>query len=185
MRHIAPEGERTRAGTLSGNPVAMAAGERQLSERLKPDSTKTGAAYRSVHGAVQPCSAAAQRIPFKVFRCGSIFWFRLFRRLEAIRRSDEIDPVSMNHFRAHAALLETGVTLGPSGYEVDSSRPAHTDAVCWTKPQGHHRSCAQRDLPALSGRLSSSKPQKKFLSRLLPAFDRVRRAMRSSPFSLF
>ncbi len=36
MRHIAPEGGVYQAGTLSGNPVAMAAGAAQLSECLKP-----------------------------------------------------------------------------------------------------------------------------------------------------
>ena len=40
----------------------------------------------------------------------------LSRRREAIRSSDEIDPKSMEHFRAlHKVLLERGIYLGPSG----------------------------------------------------------------------
>ncbi len=47
-----------------------------------------------------------------------------------IRRSSEIDPDSMAHFsRLHAALLERGVYLGPSGYEVGFVSAAHTDSV--------------------------------------------------------
>ena len=41
MRHIAPEGDVYQAGTLSGNPVAMAAGRAQLAECLQPDFTRT------------------------------------------------------------------------------------------------------------------------------------------------
>jgi glutamate-1-semialdehyde 2,1-aminomutase len=47
-----------------------------------------------------------------------------------IRRSSEIDPDSMAYFsRLHGALLERGVYLGPSGYEVGFVSAAHGDAV--------------------------------------------------------
>ena len=46
-----------------------------------------------------------------------------------IRRSDQIDPDSMAYFSTlHAALLDRGIYLGPSGYEVGFVSAAHTDA---------------------------------------------------------
>lgn len=129
MQHIAPEGNVYQAGTLSGNPVAMAAGRAQLSACLQPgfydDQVRRTEAFTGRLNAF----AADQGIPFKVFRVGSIFWFA-FTSLDAIRRSDEIDPKSMEHFRAlHRELLERGVYLGPSGYEVGFVSAAHTEAV--------------------------------------------------------
>jgi glutamate-1-semialdehyde 2,1-aminomutase len=129
MGHIAPEGNVYQAGTLSGNPVAMAAGRAQLSACLQPGFYEDQARRTELFTERLNRFAAAQQLPFKVFRVGSIFWFA-FTRLEAIRRSDEIDPKSMEHFRAlHRELLERGVYLGPSGYEVGFVSAAHTEAV--------------------------------------------------------
>jgi len=44
-------------------------------------------------------------------------------------RSDQIDPASMEHFKVlHHELLQRGVYLGPSGYEVGFVSAAHTEA---------------------------------------------------------
>ena len=129
MRHIAPEGKVYQAGTLSGNPVAMAAGKAQLSECLKPGFYEDQARRTEAFTERLNRFAVAQQIPFKVFSIGSIFWFA-FTAKEAIRSSDEIDPKSMEHFRAlHKVLLERGIYLGPSGYEVGFVSSAHTEAV--------------------------------------------------------
>ena len=65
---------------------------------------------------------------FNMFRRGSIFWLA-FSDAVHIRRSDQIDPDSMAYFsKLHAALLERGVYLGPSGYEVGFVSASHTDA---------------------------------------------------------
>ena len=64
-----------------------------------------------------------------MFTRGSIFWLAFSDRIH-IRKSSEIDPDSMAHFsKLHAALLERGVYLGPSGYEVGFVSAAHDDAV--------------------------------------------------------
>ena len=56
-----------------------------------------------------------------------IFWLAFSDEVH-IRRSDQIDPASMAYFSTlHAALLERGVYLGPSGYEVGFVSAAHTD----------------------------------------------------------
>ncbi|MDB5132469.1 MAG: glutamate-semialdehyde -aminomutase [Mucilaginibacter sp.] len=126
MGNISPEGAVYQAGTLSGNPVAMAAGIAQLSELLK-----TGF-YRDLHNKTEEFAEAIQRYAsaknyiFKVFSIGSIFWFA-FTDQEAIRRADEIDPASMDKFKMlHRELINRGVYLGPSGYEVGFISSAHT-----------------------------------------------------------
>ncbi|HWZ16229.1 MAG TPA: glutamate-1-semialdehyde 2,1-aminomutase [Mucilaginibacter sp.] len=126
MGNISPEGAVYQAGTLSGNPVAMAAGIAQLSELLKIGF------YRDLHAKTEEFVEAIQRYAtaknytFKVFYIGSIFWFA-FTDQEAIRRADEIDPASMDKFKKlHRELINRGVYLGPSGYEVGFISSAHT-----------------------------------------------------------
>lgn len=126
MGNISPEGAVYQAGTLSGNPVAMAAGIAQLSELLKIGF------YRDLHAKTEEFVEAIQRYAtaknykFKVFSIGSIFWFA-FTEQEAIRRADEIDPASMDKFKKlHRELINRGVYLGPSGYEVGFISSAHS-----------------------------------------------------------
>ena len=129
MENVAPVGPVYQAGTLSGNPVAMAAGAGQLSVCLQPGFYKDQ--ERRTRRLVDPILDHAEREgqPLRIFTRGSIFWLAFSDRIH-IRRSSEIDPDSMAHFsRLHAALLERGVYLGPSGYEVGFVSAAHTDEV--------------------------------------------------------
>jgi glutamate-1-semialdehyde 2,1-aminomutase len=126
MDHISPVGSVYQAGTLSGNPVAMAAGIAQLSELLRMDF------YRDLNKKTEEFTESIQRFAtarsykFKVFTIGSIFWFA-FTDKEKISRADEIDPASMEKFKKmHRELLNRGVYLGPSGYEVGFISSAHT-----------------------------------------------------------
>jgi glutamate-1-semialdehyde 2,1-aminomutase len=125
MSNISPEGSVYQAGTLSGNPVAMAAGIAQLSELLRMGF------YRDLNGKTEEFTASIQRFAtarnykFKVFTVGSIFWFA-FTDSEAIRSAEEIDAASMEKFKVmHRELLNRGVYLGPSGYEVGFISAAH------------------------------------------------------------
>jgi glutamate-1-semialdehyde 2,1-aminomutase len=128
MACISPDGGVYQAGTLSGNPVAMAAGIAQLSECLKPGfyeqlEAKTKKLTDGITKAFKHPS-----IPFKIFSIGSIFWIA-FSKEEKIQSAEAIDGDSMKYFRQlHASLLEQGVYLGPSGYEVGFMGEAHTDA---------------------------------------------------------
>ncbi len=129
MENVAPVGPVYQAGTLSGNPVAMAAGAGQLSVCLQPGFYEDQ--ERRTRRLVDPILDHAERKgqPLRIFTRGSIFWLAFSDRIH-IRRSSEIDPDSMAHFsRLHAALLERGVYLGPSGYEVGFVSAAHTDEV--------------------------------------------------------
>jgi len=126
MSNISPEGSVYQAGTLSGNPVAMAAGIAQLSELLRMGF------YRDLNNKTEEFASAIQRFAtarnykFKVFQIGSIFWFA-FTDKEQITKAEDIDPASMEKFKAlHRELLNRGIYLGPSGYEVGFISSAHS-----------------------------------------------------------
>lgn len=124
MSCISPEGNVYQAGTLSGNPVAMSAGIAQLSECLKNGfyselEQKTNYLVEGIRK-VNPFKL------FKLFQLGSIFWIA-FTEKESIKNAEDIDANSMGYFKTlYHALLENGVYLGPSGYEVGFMSSAHT-----------------------------------------------------------
>ncbi|MGF7037905.1 glutamate-1-semialdehyde 2,1-aminomutase [Mucilaginibacter lappiensis] len=126
MSNISPDGAVYQAGTLSGNPVAMAAGIAQLSELLRMGF------YRDLNNKTEEFRDAVQRFAtarnykFKVFGIGSIFWFA-FTDKEYIRKAEDIDASSMEKFKKfHRELINRGIYLGPSGYEVGFISSAHT-----------------------------------------------------------
>lgn len=128
MAHIAPEGPVYQAGTLSGNPVAMAAGVAQLRECLKPGFYEELERKTRLLVDTVMAHSRAKGYAFSMFTRGSIFWLAFSDKV-AIRKSSEIDPDSMKYFTVlHAELLNRGVYLGPSGYEVGFVSAAHTDA---------------------------------------------------------
>lgn len=126
MSNISPEGSVYQAGTLSGNPVAMSAGIAQLGECL------TESFYQDLEAKTKYLVEGIQKVNsfklFKLFSLGSIFWIA-FTEKEAISSADDIDANSMNYFKTlYHALLEEGVYLGPSGYEVGFMSQAHSHA---------------------------------------------------------
>jgi glutamate-1-semialdehyde 2,1-aminomutase len=126
MGHISPDGGVYQAGTLSGNPVAMAAGIAQLTELLKSGFYKELNNKASEFAESIQRFATARNYSFKVFHVGSIFWFA-FTDKEKIQTSEAIDPASMDKFKVmHRELLNRGIYLGPSGYEVGFVSAAHT-----------------------------------------------------------
>ena len=124
MSNISPEGNVYQAGTLSGNPVAMAAGIAQLTECLKPNF------YQEQERKTQLLITEILKYKtsnFKIFSIGSIFWIA-FTNQENVRSAEEIDGDSMKYFKIlHKELLERGIYLGPSGYEVGFVCEAHTE----------------------------------------------------------
>ena len=127
MSKVAPEGPVYQAGTLSGNPVAMSAGIAQLKNCLRPGfyeslKMKTERLVNEVNA-----YAAEKQIAFRMFNMGSIFWLS-FGCANAIRAMHEINGEEVKKFAPfHAALLEQGIYLGPSGYEVGFVSDAHTE----------------------------------------------------------
>ncbi|MEQ7800080.1 glutamate-1-semialdehyde 2,1-aminomutase [Pedobacter sp. ASV1-7] len=126
MSHISPDGGVYQAGTLSGNPVAMAAGIAQLTELLRSGfykdlNNKTSEFAESIQR-----FATARNYKVKVFYVGSIFWIA-FTDKDKIQTADDIDHNSMEKFKVmHRELLNRGIYLGPSGYEVGFVSAAHT-----------------------------------------------------------
>jgi glutamate-1-semialdehyde 2,1-aminomutase len=124
MNCISPLGNVYQAGTLSGNPVAMSAGIAQLTECLKEGFYEE--LERKTNYLVEGINKVNPFKLFKLFSLGSIFWIA-FTTKETISSSAEIDTDSMEHFRKlYHSLLENGVYLGPSGYEVGFMSEAHT-----------------------------------------------------------
>ncbi len=127
MSKVAPEGPVYQAGTLSGNPVAMSAGIAQLKNCLRPGfyeslKEKTDRLVSAINA-----HAAEKGMAFKMFNMGSIFWLS-FGHADKIRAMHEINGEEVKKFAPfHAALLEQGVYLGPSGYEVGFVSDAHTE----------------------------------------------------------
>jgi glutamate-1-semialdehyde 2,1-aminomutase len=128
MCNVAPEGPVYQAGTLSGNPVAMAAGfaaaSQLLADRFYCDlRNKT---LKFVNIIESYCNSKGYEVSFPSI--GSIFWIAFTK--DKIQAAEQIDPASMSKFKVlHAALLEKNVYLGPSGYEVGFISAAHTEEI--------------------------------------------------------
>lgn len=117
--HLAPDGPVYQAGTLSGNPVAMAAGLAQLQllrDPLYDHLQKLGTLLKS------DFNAAGFR--WKIQNIASIFWLYdsddpNSTEDQAPRRSDQISRESMQTYaKLHAHCLRHGIYMAPSGYEV-------------------------------------------------------------------
>lgn len=129
MSHVAPDGPVYQAGTLSGNPVAMAAGIAQLMECLKPGfydelEMKTEIFTREI---VQ--YAEKKGYDFSMPHVGSIFWINF--TTDRVASADQINGAKMSEqFKVlHRELLKRGVYVGPSGYEVGFISVAHNDVA--------------------------------------------------------
>lgn len=125
MGHVTPEGSVYQAGTLSGNPVAMAAGYTATKQLLADNFYENMAAKTTAFVEDIQAHCTAKGYPVHLRTIGSIFWIAFAE--ETIRRADQIDPASMEKFKIlHAYLLDEGIYLGPSGYEVGFVSAAHT-----------------------------------------------------------
>ena len=125
MQKLAPLGPVYQAGTLSGNPVAMAAGLATL-EVIENENVYA----RLEHKAEQFESAIRSRIDLAKYdagmsRVGSIFWF-WFGGGKPPKKPSEIHSGAAERYKLifHFAL-EHGVYLAPSAYEVGFIATAH------------------------------------------------------------
>jgi glutamate-1-semialdehyde 2,1-aminomutase len=128
MQRLAPIGDTYQAGTLSGNPVAMASGITTLDILVKESGwerlEKLGA---EVERALRPVLAAAS-FPIHFVRAGSLFWMS-FHDSGAPRTAAPMTEKASGRFSAlFHAMLERGVYLPPSAYEACFLSLAHTSA---------------------------------------------------------
>jgi glutamate-1-semialdehyde 2,1-aminomutase len=128
MQKVSPDGPVYQAGTLSGNPVAMSAGIAQLSICAQQGFYEDQEARTKVFVDAINAHAKKNAYEFEIFMVGSIFWLA-FSNMPAIRRADEINSDMTPFKNLHKALLERGIYLGPSGYEVGFVSHVHSKEI--------------------------------------------------------
>ncbi len=127
MEKIAPLGPVYQAGTLSGNPLAMAAGLTTLNlikepgffENLDQKAKRLTAGLQAV--------ADELNIPFTTNQVGGMFGY-FFNTEKNIRRFAQVAKGNMTHFQAfYHGMLNEGVYLAPSAYEAGFVSSQHTN----------------------------------------------------------
>ena len=128
MGRIAPEGPVYQAGTLSGNPVSLAAGLATLREISRPGFFEelTAKTSRLARGLVERAQHAG--IPLATQSVGGMFGI-FFTREPAVTRFAQVMACDVERFKKffHGVLRE-GVYLAPSAFEAGFVSAAHSDA---------------------------------------------------------
>ena len=127
MEQVAPSGPVYQAGTLSGNPVAMAAGLATREQISAPGF------YEALTGKTEMLTSGLQEaadyagIPFTTTMAGGMFGM-FFTAEKQIVNFDQSGAVDVERFkRFFHAMLERGVYLAPSAYEAGFVSSAHTE----------------------------------------------------------
>jgi glutamate-1-semialdehyde 2,1-aminomutase len=127
MEMVSPSGPVYQAGTLSGNPVAMAAGLANL-ELITRDgffeklAAKTGMLVEGIQ-----LAADRAGIPFRTTRVGGMFGL-FFTDAEKVVNFAEAGRCDVDAFKLfYHMMLERGVYLAPSAFEAGFVSSAHTD----------------------------------------------------------
>jgi len=127
MASLAPDGPVYQAGTLSGNPLAMAAGLATL-ERLGDEGfyDTLGERTRSLADGLASVAAEAG-IPLATEHAGGMFGF-VFTDEQPVRRYDQVAGADLERFRSFFhGMLERGIYLAPSAFEAGFVSAAHTE----------------------------------------------------------
>jgi glutamate-1-semialdehyde 2,1-aminomutase len=127
MEHIAPLGPVYQAGTLSGNPIAMAAGLKTLELVSKADFYETlgERTHHLVEGLRE--RAAAADVGLAVNQVGGMFGI-FFTHADSVTSYAQATACDQAQFRAFFhAMLKRGVYLAPSAFEAGFVSAAHTE----------------------------------------------------------
>jgi glutamate-1-semialdehyde 2,1-aminomutase len=132
MDLVAPAGPVYQAGTLSANPIAMTAGLAML-KKLKRDNPYSRLEQKTeILSASLEKSAREAGAPVKVQRYASLFWAVLgdIKSKDGVVRTPEQTPATQKerYAKGFHQLLDRGIYLAPSGYEVSFLSTAHTEA---------------------------------------------------------
>ncbi len=128
MNHIAPLGPVYQGGTLSGNPIAMAAGKAMLAAISQPGFYNE--LTRKAQMLCQGLETLAQKhnIDFTTNQVGSMFgiFFTADKNISRFEQVEQCDQARFNKF--FHGLLDEGVYLAPSSYETGFICAALTEA---------------------------------------------------------
>ncbi len=127
MEHIAPLGPVYQAGTLSGNPISLAAGLKTL-ELASADGfhQQLDAAARRLTSGLQERASQAG-IPLSTNQVGGMFGI-FFTNEYQVTRFEQVTRCDMDAFkRFYHGMLDAGVYLAPSAYEAGFVSSAHSD----------------------------------------------------------
>ncbi|MEN1929084.1 glutamate-1-semialdehyde 2,1-aminomutase [Luteimonas sp. MJ250] len=128
MKQIAPAGPIYQAGTLSGNPVAMAAGLAMLGLVQEPGFHDRLEATANILCDGFEAAARAAGVPLTTNRVGAMFGlFFTDRKVDTYADATACDIGAFNRF--FHAMLERGVFLAPSAYEAGFISSAHDETV--------------------------------------------------------
>ncbi|MEM7194840.1 MAG: glutamate-1-semialdehyde 2,1-aminomutase [Pseudomonadota bacterium] len=128
MAHLAPVGSVYQAGTLSGNPVAMAAGIATLQGLEQPGfyerlENLTALLVEGIQQAANRCS-----VPMTTNRVGGMFGL-FFTDRDKVNRFSEVAECDVAVFnRFFHGMLEQGIYMAPSSFEAGFVSAAHTEA---------------------------------------------------------
>jgi glutamate-1-semialdehyde 2,1-aminomutase len=126
MQHIAPEGPVYQAGTLSGNPVAMAAGLATLTCLKAPGFYEKLEKTSATLATGMKAAAEKAGVPVVSTRVGSMVG--LFFTDQPVTNFAEAQKSDLDRFsRYYSMMLERGIYLAPSQYEAGFVSAAHSD----------------------------------------------------------
>ena len=139
LTHIAPTGPIYQAGTLSGNPIAMAAGLAALDQLAEPGL------YDSIFASTQKLVEGFQTIanefsiPLTTNSAGSMFGI-FFTDVEKVVNYQQAINCNQAQFKQfYHGMLDEGVYLAPASYEAGFVSKLHDDAIITATLDAAHK----------------------------------------------
>jgi glutamate-1-semialdehyde 2,1-aminomutase len=127
MEQIAPLGPVYQAGTLSGNPVAMAAGLKTLELISTPNFFEKLADKTSAMAEGLRMHASAAGIPLTTNEVGGMFGY-FFTEEEKVTNFAQVNACDVERFKKfYHGMLQEGIYLAPSAFEAGFVSSAHSD----------------------------------------------------------
>ena len=129
LTHIAPTGPIYQAGTLSGNPIAMAAGLAALDQLAEPGL------YDSIFASTQKLVEGFQTIanefsiPLTTNSAGSMFGIFFTDVVKVVNYQQAINCNQAQFKQFYHGMLDEGVYLAPASYEAGFVSKLHDDAI--------------------------------------------------------